>query len=85
MENIKSILFLWLKYSKIIGDIRKTGDLIMLNLNQLFTEKKLKFTKKQVNDGLYRSDHITKEQRDQLDSVDKAEEMRKKKGARKRI
>lgn len=51
----------------------------MLNLNQIFTEKELKFTKKQVNDGLYRSGHITKEQRDYLDSVNKAEDMRKKK------
>ena len=51
----------------------------MLNLNQLFKDDFLKFTKKQVNDGLYKSGHITLKQRDYLDSVDKAEEMRKKK------
>lgn len=52
---------------------------MILNLNQVFNKKDLKFTKKQVNDGLYKSGHITKEQRDYLDLVDKAEEMHKKK------
>lgn len=51
----------------------------MLNLNQVFQGDSLKFTKKQVNDGLYKSGHITKKQRDYLDFVDKAEEMHKKK------
>lgn len=51
----------------------------MLNLDQMFQGKPLKFTKKQINDGLYKSGHITKEERDYLDSVDKAEERCKQK------
>lgn len=51
----------------------------MLSLDQLFQGNSLKFTKKQVNNGLYKSGHITREERDYLDSVDKTEEMNKKK------
>lgn len=52
----------------------------MLNLNQVFNKKDVKFTKSQLTNSLYKYGHITKEQKDYLDSVDKAEEMCKKKG-----
>lgn len=42
----------------------------MLSLDQVFNEDELKFTKSQVNNGLYKSGHITKEEKDYLDKID---------------
>lgn len=42
----------------------------VLSLDQVFNKDELKFTKSQVNNGLYKFGHITKEEKDYLDKVD---------------
>lgn len=42
----------------------------MLLLDQVFNKDELKFTKPQINNGLYKFGHITKEEKDYLDKID---------------
>lgn len=43
----------------------------MLNLSDIFKENELKFTTEQVNKGLLKSGHITKEEYEKLQKIDK--------------
>lgn len=57
----------------------------MLSLDQVFNKNELKFTKSQINNGLYKFGHITKEEKYYLDKIDALAFMRNNKSKDKEI
>lgn len=51
----------------------------MLSLDQVLSKDDLKFTEVQVNEGLYKFGHITKEEKEYLDKIDTTPSMTKQK------
>lgn len=47
----------------------------MLSFDQAFNADKIKFTKSQVNESLYKYGHITKAEKDYLDKKDRKDDL----------